>query len=318
MTPPTALQLPLLDVPRPLIHGGRCFRRDAVPPVLTRSRLATLVASGEVREVVRGVFVDARAPDTPDTWLDALRLAVPPGAVVAGRSAAWAHGVDVRGLGPPAPSVVECVASTRPRPGRRAGLRSRGEAVDGDVTEVGGVPCTTPLRTAVDLLFQVPRPLALAAADAMAHAGAFTADALAAAVERHADRTGFRRARRLAAACEPLAESFGESHTRLRILDAGFPRPVAQVPLGAGGRVEFRIDLGYPWLRVGVEYDGLEHHSTARDLRADEARRARIRDTYGWTLLVAGRGDVLGRSMHLELALGEVLGQEPRNRRRTW
>ena len=43
------------------------------------------------------------------------------------------------------------------------------------------------------------------------------------------------RARRLASFCEPRAESFGESWTRLRILDAGFPRPVAQVPLGSTG-----------------------------------------------------------------------------------
>ena len=102
------------------------------------------------------------------------------------------------------------------------------------------------------------------------------------------------------------------------MLDAGFPRPTAQVPLWRDGRVEFRIDLGYPGLRVGVEYDGLEHHSTPRDLRADEARRTRIREQYGWTLLVVDRGDILARSMRFELALGDVLGQEPRRRRRTW
>jgi len=122
----------------------------------------------------------------------------------------------------------------------------------------------------------------------------------------------------MASLCDPLAESCGESWTRLRMLDAGFPRPVAQTPLGYEGRAESRVDLGYPGLRVGVEHDGLAFHSSAVDLRLDAARRTRIRDEHGWTLLVVGRGDVLGRSLRFERALGEVLGQEPRIRRRTW
>jgi hypothetical protein len=278
-----------------------------------------LLASGDVREVVRGVFVDARTPDTPATWLDALGLAVPPGAVIAGRSAAWAHGIDVRALGRPGETpAVECIALGGGRLERRTGVRSRAETLQDEVTELGGIRCTSPLRTAVDLLFQIPRHLALAAIDAMAHARWFTVGMLTAEVDRRRGHPGHRRALRLASSCEPRAESFGESWTRLRMLDAGFPRPTAQVPLWLDGRVEFRIDLGYPRLRVGVEYDGLEHHSTPRDVRADEARRTRIRQEYGWTLLVVDRGDILARSMRFELALGDVLGQEPRRRRRTW
>jgi hypothetical protein len=102
------------------------------------------------------------------------------------------------------------------------------------------------------------------------------------------------------------------------MLDAGFPRPVAQVPLWSDGRVEFRIDLGYPERRIGVEYDGLAFHSTAADRRADEVRRAQIRDVYGWTVLVVGRGDILDRSLRFEEALGDALGQQPRISRRTW
>ena len=319
MAAPTALQLPLLDVPRPLVNAGRCFRRDtAASAGLSRPRLAALRATGEIREVVRGVFVDARVPDTPTTWLDALGLAVPRGAVIAGRSAAWAHGVDVRALGlTDGPLRVECVVPGHRRE-RRTGVSSRAVPVDDDVAEIGGIRCTSPLRTATDLLFQTPRHLALAAVDAMAHAGGFTSGMLMSEVERRKGQPGHRRALRLASLCEPLTESFGESWTRLRMLDAGFPRPAPQVRLWHDGRVEFRIDLGYPRLKVGVEYDGLEYHSTPRDLRADEARRDRIRDEYGWTLLVVNRGDILSRSLRFEQALGEVLGQEPRRRRRTW
>jgi very-short-patch-repair endonuclease len=278
-----------------------------------------LLAAGVLRQVVHGVFVDARAPDTPPTWLDALRLAVPSGAVVAGRSAAWVHGVDVRATGPPgAPHVVECVAPASARLARRRGIRCRAGPLDDDVDEVGGVRCTSPLRTAADLLSSLPRHVALAAVDAMAHQGLFTGYELRARLGRCGSGPGLRRARRLASQVDERTESFGESWTRLRIADARFPRPVAQVPLWRDGRVEFRIDLGYPALRIGVEYDGMQHHTSAVDRRDDEARRTRIRLEYGWTLLVVDRGDVLGRSLRLEEALGDLLGQAPRIRRRTW
>jgi very-short-patch-repair endonuclease len=167
-------------------------------------------------------------------------------------------------------------------------------------------------------LCQIQRHLALGAVDAMAHAGHFTVDELTARLARSELRPGLRRARRLAELCEPATESLAESWTRLRIIDAGLPRPRAQVSLGSPGHEEYRIDLGYPDERVGVEFDGLQYHSTAAARRRDEARRDRIRDVYGWRLLVVGRREILSRSSAFELALGELLGQQPKLRRRAW
>jgi hypothetical protein len=316
----TAPQL-ALDIPTPPIHRGRCFRSDAVGPArLSRPRLAAGLAEGTLREVVRGVYVDARAPDDPATWLAALRLLVPPGAVVARQSAAWVHGVDVRSTGPPGDvPQVECLVPYGTSVRRRSGLRCRSAPLEqADVDGLGGVRCTTPLRTAADLLTHLPRHMALAAADAMAHAGLFTRGQLVAEVRRRQGRRGYRHARRLASFCDAGAESFAESWTRLRLLDAGFPRPVTQVPLGRDGWVEYRIDLGYPRLRVGIEYDGMAYHSTGADRRRDDKRRDRIRREYGWTLLVADHGDILGRQLAFERAVGEALGMEPTIRWRRW
>ena len=47
------------------------------------------------------------------------------------------------------------------------------------------------------------------------------------------------------AVAEPLAESPGESWLRLRLIDAGFGRPTAQIVVKGSSR-DFRIDLGYP------------------------------------------------------------------------
>jgi hypothetical protein len=212
--------------------------------------------------------------------------------------------------------VVECILPGR-RIRRRTGIRMLTVPLYDDVEHLGDVPCTTAVRTATDLAFRLPRPLALAAVDAMAHQAMFTPEELLTEVERWPRRPGFRRAIRLAGHCDPLAESAGESWMRLRMLDAGFQRPVAQVTLG-NDRQEFRLDLGYPWHRLGVEYDGVEFHSTAEALRHDENRRTKIRDEYGWTVLVANRGDILGRSLRFEQAVGEALGRAPRHSRRTW
>jgi hypothetical protein len=168
------------------------------------------------------------------------------------------------------------------------------------------------------LLRYLPPHLGLGAADAMAHAGMFRVGALRERVERWTGGRNIDRARTLASYCDPRAESFGESWTRLRILDAGFPPPVPQVLLGCEGRSEFRLDLGYPQRRLAIEYDGVEFHTDHADRRHDEARRARIRDVYGWTLVPVGRGEILGRSLAFEYAMGELLGMEPQILRRTW
>ena len=310
-----------LDLSTPLVNGGRCFRRAAAASVgFSPSALRAALADGSLRQVLRGVFVDSRRPDDAATRLDALQLAAPPGAVVARSTAAWVRGVEVAGSGPRGdPPVVECVAPPGRGSSRRAGVRCHGLPLrDDDVEQLGGVRCTTPLRTAVDMLFQLRRHLALATVDAMAGAGMFTTEQLVDEVRRWPDRRGYARARRLASYCEPGAPSFGESWMRLRILDAGFDRPVAQVPLWWRDQVEYRLDLGYPWRRIGFEYDGLEFHSSAAHLRHDERRRTRIREAYGWTVLVAGRGDILDRSLRFEHAVGELLGRRPRTRRRTW
>ena len=311
-----------LDLSTPLVNGGRCFRRDAAASVgFSPSALRAALRDGSLRQVLRGVFVDSRQPDDGATRLAALELAVPPGAVVARSTAAWVRGVDATGTRSRGdPPVVECIApsgraSPRPRPGVRC---QRLPFDDDDVEQLGGLLCTSPLRTAVDVLFQLRRHMALATVDAMAGAGMFTAAQLMVEVQGWQDRRGSARAQRLASYCEPGAQSFGESWLRLRLLDAGFPRPVAQVPLWSGDCVEYRLDLGYPRRRVGIEYDGLEFHSSPADLRRDERRRARIREAYGWTVLVAGRGDILGRSLRFEQAVGELLGCQPRHRRRTW
>ena len=144
-------------------------------------------------------------------------------------------------------------------------------------------------------------------------------DQLVVEVERWERCRYVEKARRLAALVEPLTESQPESWLRLRMIDAGFPRPQVQIPLlRPDGSVRYRLDLGYPELMAAFEYDGLEFHTSREDRAHDEYRRDVIRRVFGWRLTVVGRGEVLGRSMRLEYAIGEILGMEPQIRRRQW
>ncbi len=279
-----------------------------------------LVRRKDLRQVLRGVYLDADA-DTGDLELRArcLELLLPPGAAVSRLTAAWLLGVDGRGPDErDLPLEVECTVPRGMEPMSRPGVRCYTAPLGADVDVVNGVRCTTPERTAVDVLRWRPPHMALAVVDAMAARGLVAAEALPAAVEQFRGSRGAAQARYLAANVEPLSESFGESWARLRVLDARFPRPEAQVVVLQDGRELYRLDLAWRRQRVALEYDGEEFHSSPRQRAHDERRRDDLERRFGWRVLVAGKGEVLGRSLELERAVGDALGLAPKIMRRRW
>ncbi|MBN9612801.1 MAG: hypothetical protein J0H64_04975 [Actinobacteria bacterium] len=58
-----------------------------------------------------------------------------------------------------------------------------------------------------------------------------------------------------------------ETLLRLLIVDAGLPEPMVNCPVRVGGRV-LHADLGYPQLKIAIEYEGGYHfdggHTQAR------------------------------------------------------
>jgi hypothetical protein len=298
------------------------FRRDhAVASGIPDTTLAELTASGLLARPLRGVLVRADAADDLRTRAAALRLVLPEGAAICRGSAAWLHDVDARPWGahtrePP----LECAVPRGRAIVRRPGIRCYvTDLTPDDVTEVSGLPCTTPARTAIDLARWSVPGLGLGALDAMARRGLVEpADLLPMTARWSGDRY-MARARRLIGLCDPAAESVGESCLRLRFHDAGFPPPEVQIPLADADGVERRrLDLGYRAHRYAWEYDGEEFHSGRRAEAADRARRAEIERQWGWTVVGVGKNLVLGPSMTLELAVGEIIGMRPLIRRRLW
>jgi hypothetical protein len=188
-----------------------------------------------------------------------------------------------------------------------------------DVIELLGLPTTSPRRTAIDVLRWLPPQVGLGASDALAARGLISREEILIGLEEFSGSRGVARARYLADLIEPKTESFGESCLRLRIVDAGFPRPTAQIEVvDVSGHVVYRLDLGWEDRKVAVEYDGEEFHSTPEQLAHDRRRREALESCYGWRLLAVGRGEVFGPSLALERAVGELLSLAPTITRRRW
>lgn len=206
------------------------------------------------------------------------------GAVLGGWSAAELLGASCG----PADAAVEIIApGGRTRP--RGGLVVRGDRLAPDeVTTVGGVPVTTPIRTAFDLARRRPLVEAVVAVDALTHAFDFAPQDVVTFGYRYVGARGAGRLPEVVRLANPLAESPMETRIRFAIHEDGLVAPVLQHPVGP-----YYLDMAYPGIRLGVEYDGREHLDQERAMR-DLGREAFLGRT-GWYVLRFGKRDVLHR-----------------------
>ncbi|KAA1425109.1 hypothetical protein FE697_004325 [Mumia zhuanghuii] len=270
-----------------------------------------------VRPVFKHVYVDAAVPDTRILRLRAVRLVTPPHAIVSDCFASWLWGVDSF-----RPSDRHLLTPTLVVPHGQSRVRAPGvscrQAIlpDTDVTEFEGILVTTPVRTASDLLRRMWRPYALAAADGMLRAELYEPAHLYDYVMALNGFRGAPQARELVGLIDPGAASPGESWQRLRVIDAGFPRPKTQIHvLDEWGRDRY-FDLGYRHLLIASEYDGREHHTTDDDTDHDSERRGYFERRYGWRFVIGTRERIFGTDPAFEYELGTLLGMSPRPR--TW
>lgn len=234
----------------------------------------------------------------------AAHLLVAPRGVLGGHSAAELLGAS---CGPAdAPAEVVMLAPHRQR--RLPGLDVRRDRLCADeITEADGVRVTTPVRTAYDLARRVPLTEAVVAVDALAFTHEFAPTDLLRIDARHPGARGRRRLAEALRLANPLAESPMETRIRLAILDDGLPVPVLQHAVGP-----YRLDMAYPPLHIGIEYDGREHRTQERAIR-DLDRQAYL-TAHGWrTILRFPAAEVLRRPWQVA---GRVRGELIRAGRR--
>ncbi|KRC48825.1 MULTISPECIES: hypothetical protein [unclassified Nocardioides] len=271
---------------------------------VTRGQLRTWLADGVVRRMLIGVYVDATAPDTIELRVAAVSCVMAPHAVLCDRTAAWLHGVDVFELAEhdvlPAIDVVS-------EAGGNASTRSHvfgGERdlLPSEIMTVRGVRVTTPIRTACDLACLKGRWRAIAVLDAFRRAHGITMLDLTLMLPRYRRRRGCRQLRELIPLSTDEADSPPESWIRLIIHDAGLPVPAAQVWVRLPDGRRFKIENAYAALRIGVEYDGEENHTSDDDVEHDDDRRGHLVDVEDWIILVITKRDLGPREREAWLA----------------
>lgn len=269
---------------------------------VSRQQLTDGVRQRLVRQVMLGVYISSATPDSPKLRAAAAALVLPDHVVVSDRTAAWLHGIDC--FDPTAldlPPDLE-VVSTRASRTRRSGvLGGKRQLAPEDICVVDGIRVTTPVRTACDLACQRGRSTGLAVLDAFRRKFGLTSDDFDPLVRRFVGRRGVVQLRELLHYADPRSESAGESWTRMAIIDAGLPTPTLQYEVVAGER--YRLDLAYPRLKIAVEYDGEEFHSSDSQRDADLRRRQVLRDA-GWIVIVVRKDDFTGPA--LDRWLGEL------------
>lgn len=195
-------------------------------------------------------------------------------AIIAGRAAAALHGAKWIDASTPIDVIAE---HTR----RRAGVIVHEERIaDDEITFVGELSVTTPVRTALDIARHLPRNLAVAHLDALAAAtGVTSADALA-LLDRYRGARNIRAAHTALALMDAGAESPRETWLRLLLIDDGLPPPRTQIRVSDGVRQAY-IDMGYDEPMVGLDYEG-RHHSDDRDQYVYDIGRAELIERENW------------------------------------
>lgn len=279
-------------------------RAQAISWGVDGRRLARWVETGHLIHPLEGVYYAGQLVDCLELRLACLRLVVPADAVVTDRTAAWLLGAPMA-LAPGDHLVVPRVSMFRP-PGLRLRnkLTASGERLlaPDDVTEVGGVRVTVPLRTACDLGRLLHRDQAFAGLDSMMRLAGFTVAELVDRLDRYKGFRGIIQARALAPWADGRSQSPGESILRLRWFDCSdLPRPEPQIEV-PGPFGSYFLDLGLEGLRYAAEYDGAEWHGPERR-EHDRARRAWIARHDGYLIDVFGASNIHGPHQDADLRL---------------
>ena len=268
----------------------------AVPAELTRGpfTLAEARRAGLTRRQLQGaswrrvgnsLYVRAALADNPALLLAAIHRHLPAGAAFSGQTAAWLHGLEL----PPCDPVEVTIPESCGISARAGMVVRRASLANQDVVERCGMRVTSAVHTLADLSRRLPLVDAVVAVDMALHRELVDLGQLHAYMTTHARRKGVAQLRQVIELAEPASESAMETRLRLLLVQAGLPRPEAQVPLyDERGRFLGRPDLYYRPRRLCVEYDG----GTNRDSLLEDTRRQNRLLNAGFRLLRFAAADV--------------------------
>jgi very-short-patch-repair endonuclease len=251
--------------------------------VLTPDQVKHRLRGGAWEPFRRGVY---RIAGAPQTWEQAVMAAVlaTPASRASHRTAARLFGLEEF-----TDDIVKLTVKARQH-SRRAGIVVHDTAIIGPLhgQDVEGIPCMSVARTLCDLTSVTDKSTVERAVDESLRKRLVTLDRIGKVFDDLHHR-GRRRSTVMSEILEARVAGIrsGDSHPEVRLVKllvaAGLPRPVQQHKLRVNGRT-IRIDLAYPELRIAIEYDGWEYHSTRGAFDRDRARANEL-ELLGWTVL---------------------------------
>ncbi|MDQ1171492.1 hypothetical protein QE392_003296 [Microbacterium proteolyticum] len=231
---------------------------------------------------------------------------IPP--IFATRTAAALHGLPLL-----ADDEKTHVISTADRPGSGYEVvRHRGQLDEDDLTEIGGLRCTSLSRTVADLARTDSRERAVSAADAALRKVAFrapetydddAADGFTDMALAHISPTsvGRAKARWVLTFANGRAQLPGESISRIRLRELGFAPPSLQVPVAGPRGCTYWVDFGLDDADAWGEFDGTSKYrdqtmtggrSTSEVVEREKRREDWIRGVTKRALVRWGWGDI--------------------------
>lgn len=246
---------------------------------------------------------------TAPTWRQRLMAAILsiPGSMASHRAAARLRLLEGYEAAPVEILVVR--GRKRRRAPRGAILHETMDLKAKDLDEVDGIPCTSMVRTLVDLP-AVSHEFRVGVALDQAHRR--DATVLARVHQRHLEvarrgRDGTVKLRALLAERghgERVDSGFERKAPRL-ILGSGLPQPVTQHHV-VDGDFEAWLDLAWPEHRVGMECHSYEFHSSVKAVQHDARRRRRLADL-GWSIREYSYAEVTQQGPMVLRELGRLL-----------
>lgn len=210
------------------------------------------------------------------------------------------------------------------RRGKRHGVHAHYRRVPpAQLVIVDGLKVTSPTRTVIDCARLLPLASGLVIADAALNARLTSLAELSREIAQHRRCHGIATARRVVDLADPLAESPGESRTRLIVREAGYDVE-SQVELADdAGCFLGRVDLLVRGTRLVLEFDGRAKYSMGETAESVEAahwaakvRRDRIENA-GYPVLSVVWNDLRRPRLLIQRMEGSLrrIGCDPANLR---
>lgn len=286
-------------------HG--LITTDQAVKALGPSRKARWVGEGRLISMQPSVFRMAGAPETWHQSVLAAALAVD--GIASHRSAA-----ELWGLIQPAGHVEVSVGGGTNRSVRPPAIVHRIIDLHPELAqERAGLTVTDPVRTIIDLGLVMPRWLVHRALSTGISNGVFRLSDIK-RLRQALGRPGRNGTGVVRQILEGDVLTLGKEESELEkrftalVRRRRLPSMELQHEVWDGGRFVARVDAAYPGLKLAIEVDGFEHHSSPHAFQRDRTRQNRL-VALGWTVLRFTWKDVVSRPDHVARLIQQAIGR---------